>query len=155
MVGEVRAVNPTVIEALDRSDFIPVIAPVGVGERGETYNINADLVAGKIAEALRAEKLILLTDVEGIRGPDGALRPSIDAEEAVQMIREGTITGGMIPKVQCCIDALRGGVRKTHIIDGRVKHAVLLEIFTKEGVGTEVVRSPAAGRRRANAGRSA
>jgi len=155
MVGEIRAVNATVIETLDRGDFIPVIAPVGVGEKGETYNINADLVAGKVAEALHAEKLILLTDVEGIRGPDGALRPSVDAEEAMQMIRDGTITGGMIPKVHCCIEALRGGVRKTHIIDGRVRHAVLLEIFTKEGVGTEVVRSTAVTRRRADAGRGA
>jgi len=141
LVGEVRAVNPTVIESLDRSDFIPVIAPIGVGDKGETYNINADLVAGKVAEALRAEKLILLTDVEGIRDANGSVVPALDIERAQQMIRDGTIGEGMIPKVECCIDALRGGVKKTHIIDGRVKHAVLLEIFTREGVGTEVVRS--------------
>ncbi|HUI25224.1 MAG TPA: acetylglutamate kinase [Candidatus Kryptonia bacterium] len=141
MVGEVRAINPAVIESLDRSDFIPVIAPVGVGDRGETYNINADLVAGKVAEALRAEKLLLLTDVEGIRGADGAVIPALDVERAQELIKDGTIGEGMIPKVECCMDALRGGVKKTHIIDGRVKHAVLLEIFTREGVGTEVVRT--------------
>jgi len=141
LVGEVRAVNPTVIESLDRSDFIPVIAPVGVGEKGETYNINADLVAGKVAEALHAEKLILLTDVEGIRGTDGAVMPTLDVDNAQHLVRDGIIGEGMIPKVECCIEALRGGVRKTHIIDGRVKHAVLLEIFTREGVGTEVVRA--------------
>jgi len=141
LVGEVRAVNPTVIESLDRSDFIPVIAPVGVGEKGETYNINADLVAGKVAEALRAEKLILLTDVEGIRGTDGAVMATLDVENAQQFIRDEIIGEGMIPKVECCVEALQGGVRKTHIIDGRVKHALLLEIFTREGVGTEVVRT--------------
>jgi len=145
MVGEVRAINPMVIESLDRSDFIPVIAPVGVGERGETYNINADLVAGEVAKALRAEKLILLTDVEGIRGADGNTLPTLDIERATQLIHEGVIAEGMIPKVECCIEALRGGARKTHIIDGRVRHAVLLEIFTREGVGTEVVRSHARG----------
>ena len=141
MVGEVRAIDPTVIESLDKSDFIPVIAPVGVGERGETFNINADLVAGKVAEALRAEKLILLTDVEGIRGADGAIIPTLDAEQARTLITSGVISEGMIPKVECCLEALVGGVRKTHIIDGRLRHAVLLEIFTGEGVGTEVVRN--------------
>ncbi len=141
MVGEVRAVNPTVIETLDRSDFIPVIAPVGVGENGETYNINADAVAGKVAESLRAEKLILLTDVRGIKGADGNVISTLDADQAGALIREGVVDGGMIPKVECCIDALRGGAQKTHIVDGRVKHAVLLEIFTHEGVGTQVVRS--------------
>ncbi len=141
MVGEVRAINPLVIESLDRSDFIPVIAPVGVGDRGETYNINADLVAGEMAEALRAEKLILLTDVEGIRDSDGNVLPTIDIDHASQLIRDGVISAGMIPKVECCIEALRGGAKKTHIIDGRVRHSVLLEIFTKEGVGTEVVRA--------------
>ena len=140
MVGEVRAINPMVIEALDRSDFIPVIAPVGVGEHGETYNINADLVAGEVAEALRAEKLILLTDVEGIRDAEGNIVPTLDIERATQWIRDGVIGEGMIPKVECCIEALRGGAKKTHIIDGRIRHAVLLEIFTREGVGTEVVR---------------
>ncbi len=140
MVGEVRAVNPTVIETLDRSDFIPVIAPVGVGEKGETYNINADAVAGKVAESLHAEKLILLTDVPGIKGADGEVISTLDADQADALIRQGVVDGGMIPKVECCINALRGGAQKTHIVDGRVKHAVLLEIFTHEGVGTQVVR---------------
>jgi acetylglutamate kinase len=140
LVGEVMDVNPRVINALTAANFIPVIAPVGVGQDGETYNINADLVAGKVAEALRAEKLILLTDVEGIKGKDDALIPTLDSEQAEALIGEGTIGEGMIPKVECCIAALRGGVKKTHIIDGRVRHATLLEIFTKEGIGTEVVR---------------
>ena len=141
-VGEVRAVNASVLESLEKNDFIPVIAPIGMGESGETFNINADVVAGKIAEALHAEKLILLTDVEGIRDKDGKLQSTIDVERARDMIAAGVISEGMIPKVECCIDALRGGVSKTHIIDGRVLHAVLLEIFTDSGVGTEVVRSP-------------
>jgi acetylglutamate kinase len=140
MVGEVRAINAAVIESLDRSDFIPVIAPVGAGERGDTYNINADLVAGEIAEALKAEKLILLTDVEGIKDADGSVIATLDVDRAEQLIRDRVIGEGMIPKVECCVAALRGGARKTHIIDGRVRHAVLLEIFTREGVGTEVVR---------------
>jgi acetylglutamate kinase len=147
MVGEVVGVNPKVIESLDASDFIPVIAPVGVGLDGETYNINADLVAGKIAQALQAEKLILLTDVEGIKDKDGTLIPTLASEEALELIAAGVISQGMIPKVECCIDALKGGVVKTHIIDGRVRHAALLEIFTTEGVGTEVVRSGASKRR--------
>lgn len=140
LVGEVVGVNPRVIDALTTANFIPVIAPVGVGEGGETYNINADLVAGKVAEALQAEKLILLTDVEGIKGKDGALIPTLGNDQAEALIQDGTIGEGMIPKVECCIAALRGGVKKTHIIDGRVRHAMLLEIFTKEGIGTEVVR---------------
>ncbi len=140
LVGEVIAVNPRVIHALIEAGFIPVIAPVGVGEHGETYNINADLVAGKVAEALHAEKLILLTDVEGLKGKDGALIPTLDSGQARALIRDGTINEGMIPKVECCLAALQGGVQKTHIIDGRVRHAILLEIFTKEGIGTEVVR---------------
>ena len=141
-VGEVRAVNSAVLDALDKSDFVPVIAPIGVGEAGESYNINADVVAGKVAEALHAEKLILLTDVEGIRDASGALRSTLDVDQAREMIGAGVISEGMIPKVECCIDALRGGVAKTHIVDGRVLHAVLLEIFTDSGVGTEVVRNP-------------
>jgi acetylglutamate kinase len=145
LVGEVRAVNPAIIEVLDRSDFIPVIAPVGVGDDGQTYNINADLVAGEVAEALRAEKLILLTDVEGIRDAEGQIISTLDMDRATELIREGVISAGMIPKVECCIEALRGGARKTHIIDGRVRHAVLLELFTREGVGTEVVRTAGRG----------
>jgi acetylglutamate kinase len=140
LVGEVIGVNPRVINALTEANFIPVIAPVGAGQDGETYNINADLVAGKVAEALQAEKLILLTDIEGIKSKDGALIPTLGNDQAETLIRDGTIAEGMIPKVECCIAALRGGVKKTHIIDGRVRHATLLEIFTKEGIGTEVVR---------------
>lgn len=139
-VGRVRAINPAVIEALEHSNFIPVIAPVGVGANGETYNINADLVAGEVAEALHAEKLILLTDIDGVRGADGKVIPTLDVANAERLEREGVIAAGMIPKVACCIDALRGGVGKTHIVDGRVRHAVLLEMFTDMGIGTEVVR---------------
>lgn len=140
MVGEIVGINPTVINSLDENKFIPVIAPVGAGERGETYNINADLVAGQIAEALGAEKLILLTDVEGVKDRKGELLSTLKINQARKLIQEGVVGEGMIPKVECCIEALKSGVGKTHIIDGRVKHAVLLEIFTKEGVGTEVVR---------------
>jgi len=140
MVGEIVGINPAVINSLDENKFIPVIAPVGVGDEGETYNINADLVAGQIAEALGAEKLILLTDVEGVKDKKGELLSTLKINQARKLIQEGVVAEGMIPKVECCIEALKGGVGKTHIIDGRVKHAVLLEIFTKEGVGTEVVR---------------
>lgn len=140
MVGEIVGINPTVINTLDENKFIPVIAPVGVGDEGESYNINADLVAGHVAEALGAEKLILLTDVEGVKDKKGELLSTLKINQARKLIQEGVVGEGMIPKVECCIDALKGGVGKTHIIDGRVKHAVLLEIFTKEGVGTEVVR---------------
>jgi acetylglutamate kinase len=140
MVGEVVGIDATVIDTLDRSDFIPVIAPVGVSDTGETLNINADLVAAKVAEALHAEKLILLTDVEGIRDESGGIVQTLDSDRAREMIAAGVIGEGMIPKVECCLDALTGGVHKTHIVDGRLRHAVLLEIFTKEGVGTEVVR---------------
>jgi acetylglutamate kinase len=140
MVGEIVGINPTIINSLDENKFIPVIAPVGVGRKGETYNINADLVAGQIAEALGAEKLILLTDVEGVKDKDGELLSTLKVNQARKLIQEGVVGEGMIPKVECCMEALKGGVGKTHIIDGRVKHAVLLEIFTKEGVGTEVVR---------------
>lgn len=140
LVGRVRAINPAVIEALEHNNFIPVIAPVGVGAGGETYNINADIVAGEVAEALHAEKLILLTDIEGVRGADKEIIRTLDVASAERLKAEGVIAAGMIPKVDCCIDALRGGVGKTHIIDGRVRHAVLLEMFTDSGIGTEVVR---------------
>lgn len=140
MVGEVKAIDPGVIEALEKENFIPVIAPVGVGEEGETYNINADLVAGKVASALKSEKLILLTDVEGVKDERGELIPTLDEKEARRLMAEKVIASGMIPKVNCCLDALAGGVAKTHIIDGRVEHAVLLEIFTDVGIGTEIVR---------------
>jgi acetylglutamate kinase len=140
MVGEIVGINPLIIDSLDDNKFIPVIAPVGVGLQGETYNINADLVAGEVAEALHAEKLILMTDVEGVKDKKGDLLSTLTEKQARKMIQDGVVGAGMIPKVECCIEALKGGVGKTHIIDGRVKHAVLLEIFTKEGVGTEVVR---------------
>src|ERR671919_2444597 len=140
MVGEIIGINPLIIESLDQNKFIPVIAPVGVGKDGETYNINADLVAGEVAEALHAEKLILMTDTEGVKDKKGEFLSTLRVNHARKMIQDGVVGSGMIPKVECCIKALKGGVGKTHIIDGRVKHAVVLEIFTKQGVGTEVVR---------------
>ncbi len=140
MVGDVDKITPDIIETLDRDGYIPVIAPVGADHLGNTYNINADIVAAHVASALRAEKLVLLTDVEGIRGAEGTVMPSVDAKSAEELIAQGIIQGGMIPKVECCLEALAGGVAKTHIVDGRVMHALLLEIFTSEGVGTQVVR---------------
>jgi acetylglutamate kinase len=140
MVGRVRKINSGLIESLILDGFIPVIAPTGAGDGGETYNINADVVAGEVAAALGAEKLILLTDVEGILDEKGRLINSINNIEAKELIEDGTISGGMYPKVKCCIKALRNGVGKTHIIDGRLDHAVLLEIFTDSGIGTEVVK---------------
>ena len=140
MVGEVESVDPTVISALEESNFIPVIAPIGVGLEGETYNINADLVAGRIAGALKAEKLILLTDIEGVKDKQGHLISTIDIQRVPDLINDGTISGGMIPKINCCVDAIEEGVTKTHIIDGRMEHACLLEIFTDKGIGTAVAR---------------
>ncbi|AMV71295.1 acetylglutamate kinase [Desulfuromonas carbonis] len=140
MVGEVETVHPGVIRALEQSNFIPVIAPIGVGLQGETYNINADLVAGRIAGALKAEKLILLTDIEGVKDKDGRLISTIDISRVPALINDGTITGGMIPKLNCCVDAVEEGVKKTHIIDGRMEHACLLEIFTDKGIGTALAR---------------
>ncbi|GAB4340075.1 MAG: acetylglutamate kinase [Desulfobulbaceae bacterium] len=139
-VGEVTFVNPDILRALDEQDFIPVIAPVGVGEDGQAYNINADLVAGAIAAELKAVKLILLTDVEGVKDAEGGLVSTIRLDEVEGLIEDGVISGGMIPKVRCCTSALAGGVGKTHIIDGRLEHAILLEIFTHEGIGTEIVK---------------
>jgi len=137
LVGEVASVNPSVITALD--GFIPVIAPTAADETGQTYNINADDVAAKIAEALGAEKLILLTDVVGIQDTAGELIHGLTAAQAEARIADGTITGGMIPKVECCLEALRTGVHQTHVIDGRVPHALLLELLTDSGIGTEVM----------------
>ena len=137
-VGNVVKVNQELIQTLEQGKFLPVIAPVGVGVNGESYNINADLVAGKVAGALRAEKLMLLTDVSGVKDKEGKLISSINLPEVPLLIDDGTISGGMIPKVECCVAALGEGARKAHIIDGRVKHAVLLEIFTDIGVGTEI-----------------
>ncbi|MGI2325699.1 MULTISPECIES: acetylglutamate kinase [Methylococcus] len=139
-VGEVASIDPAVVDMLVNGDFIPVIAPIGVGEDGCSYNINADLVAGKMAEVLKAEKLILLTNTQGILGRDGALLTGLSLKEVDALIEDGTISGGMIPKVRCAMDALRGGVNSAHIIDGRVDHAVLLELFTDQGIGTLLLR---------------
>jgi acetylglutamate kinase len=139
MVGEVTGVNNDLLEHLIAGQFIPVIAPVGVGENGETYNINADHVAGRIAASLKARKLILLTDTQGVLDQKGNLISSIQGKDSQNLIDDGTVTGGMIPKINCCVEALKGGVKKAHIIDGRKEHAILLEIFTNEGIGTEVV----------------
>jgi len=138
-VGEVESINAAIIETLDGGGFIPVIAPVGSGPEGQTLNINADLVAGKIAGALQAEKLMLLTDVEGILDAGGQLISSIGAGEVPSLIEGGVIRGGMIPKVNCALDALGYGVKKVHIIDGRIQHAVLLEVFTSGGIGTQLL----------------
>ncbi|MBE0598651.1 MAG: acetylglutamate kinase [Desulfuromonadales bacterium] len=138
-VGDVVRVNQELIRTLETGRFTPVIAPVGVGPDGESYNINADVVAGRVAAALGAEKLILLTDVQGVKGKDGNLLSSISVAEMHRLIHQEAIVGGMIPKVECCAEALVGGVKKAHIIDGRVEHAVLLEIFTDKGIGTEIV----------------
>lgn len=138
MVGEVVAVNSDIIHTLEGGGAIPIIAPVGVGESGETYNINADWVASKIAVALNAIKLILLTDVEGIMDESGSLISSIEVGVVKEMLEAGTISGGMIPKIQCAVEALERGVEKVHIIDGRKPHVVLLELFTDRGIGTLV-----------------
>jgi acetylglutamate kinase len=139
LVGEVEQINPEPIRLLEENGFIPVIAPIGVGPNGESYNINADLVAGEIAAALRAEKLIHLTDVEGIKGPGGDLISTLSQTDARRLVAAGVIDGGMLPKVESALRALAGGTVKAHILDGRVPHAILLEIFTKEGIGTEIV----------------
>jgi len=139
MVGEVVSVNNEILLSLMEGRFIPIIAPVGAGHKGETYNINADHVAGHVASSLKARKLILLTDTEGVLDREGKLLSTIKAGEVQGLIDEGTIRGGMIPKVHCCVDALKKGVKKAHIIDGRKEHAMLLEIFTRVGVGTEIV----------------
>jgi acetylglutamate kinase len=139
LVGEVDAVNPELIRLLEEDGFIPVIAPVGVGSHGETYNINADLVAGDVAAALGAEKLIHLTDVQGIKGGDGRHISTLTKQEAERLIKAGVIDGGMLPKVESSLRALAGGAQKAHIIDGRVPHAILLEVLTVEGIGTEII----------------
>lgn len=138
LVGEVTHINPDIINTLTQQGFIPIIAPVGAGESGETYNINADLVASSIAVALSAGRLILLTDVDGVLDNSGSLISSISAENINQMVEEKTISGGMIPKIECSLEALRNGVGKAHIINGNKRHALLLELFTDKGIGTEV-----------------
>lgn len=135
-VGEVNKINVNVIDMLINSDFIPVIAPIGVGEDGASYNINADLVAGKIAEVLQAEKLMLLTNVSGLQDKQGKVLTGLSTQQVDDLIEDGTIYGGMLPKIACALDAVKSGVSSAHIIDGRVAHAVLLEVFTDEGVGT-------------------
>lgn len=135
-VGEVAKINTKVLDMLISDDFIPVIAPVGVGEDGRSYNINADFVAGKVAEALGAEKLMLLTNIPGLLNKEGELLTGLNTERVDELIKDGTIYGGMLPKIQCALDAVQNGVKSAHIIDGRVEHAVMLEVFTDEGVGT-------------------
>jgi len=135
-VGEVESIDPNVVEMLDSGDFIPVIAPIGVGADGASYNINADLVAGELARVLGAEKLLLLTNTAGVLDPDGQLLTGLSASETERLIDSGVIHGGMLPKVRCALDAVRGGVATSQIIDGRVRHSVLLELLTDSGVGT-------------------
>jgi acetylglutamate kinase len=139
MVGEVTSINPHIIHTLTREGYIPIIAPVGVGKEGETYNINADLVAGQVAIALKAARLILMTDVDGVLDAQGQLISSINAEAIQKMIADKQITGGMIPKIECALEALQSGVKKVPIINGKRRHAILLELFTDQGIGTEVV----------------
>ena len=139
-VGDVVSVNKDVINMLIASDFIPVIAPLGVDSEGNTYNINADLVAGKVAEFLQAEKLMLLTNIKGVLGRDGEVVTGLTPKKVDGLIEDGIISGGMIPKIQCALDAVRSGVKSAVIVDGRVPHATLLEIFTNEGVGTLISR---------------
>ena len=137
-VGEVIGVNVELINMLVSGNFIPVIAPIGVGENGESYNINADLVAGKVAEALQAEKLMLLTNIAGLMNKRGEVLTGLSTEQVDELIADGTIYGGMLPKIRCALEAVQGGVNSAHIIDGRVPNAVLLEIFTDTGVGTKI-----------------
>ena len=136
LVGDIVAIDPSLISLLDSGDFIPVIAPIGVGEQNETYNINADVVAGKIAEILKAEKLVMLTNTPGVLDKDGKLLTGITPKQVDDMVADGTLSGGMLPKIGSALDAARSGVKAVHIIDGRVEHALLLEILTDDGVGT-------------------
>lgn len=135
-VGEISAIDPSIINFLDTGDFIPVVAPIGVGKDGETYNINADVVAGKLAEILNAEKLILLTNTPGVLDKNGELLTGLTPKQIDDMVADGTLSGGMLPKISSALDAARSGVKAVHIIDGRVEHALLLEVLTDEGVGT-------------------
>lgn len=139
LVGEVERVKPEILDCLKKDGFIPVVSPVGVGSKGETYNINADSIAGKIAGALKAEKLILLTDVAGIKDKNGKVISSLTKKDAKKLISNGTISEGMLPKVKACMEATKEGVKKTHIIDGRIPHCLLLELFTEKGIGTEII----------------
>ena len=139
-VGEVESIDASVVNMLTHSDFIPVIAPIGIGNDGHSYNINADLVAGKMAQVLGAEKLILLTNTRGLLDKSGNLLTGLTLEKVDALVADGTITGGMLPKIACALDAVKGGVNSAHIIDGRVPHAVLVELFTDEGIGTLIRR---------------
>ncbi len=139
LVGEITKVNPKILETLDNNDFIPVIAPIGKGENKETLNINADFVASAIASALKAEKLILMTNTQGVRGKDQSLISELTRRKAANLIKSNIICDGMLPKVNCCLEALKAGVAKTHIINGTIKHSLLLEIFTEQGVGTQII----------------
>lgn len=139
-VGEVASIDASVVDMLVHGNFIPVVAPIGVGEDGRSYNINADLVAGKMAEVLRAEKLILLTNTQGLLDKQGQLLTGLTLEKVDALVADGTITGGMLPKIACALDAVKGGVNSAHIIDGRVQHAVMVELFTDEGIGTLIRR---------------
>jgi acetylglutamate kinase len=135
-VGKIRKIDPSIINFLDSGDFIPVVAPIGVGDDGNTFNINADVVAGKVAEILGAEKLVLLTNTPGVLDKNGVLLTGLTPKEIDQMVEDGTLSGGMLPKIGSALDAARSGVKAVHIIDGRVEHALLLEVLTDEGVGT-------------------
>lgn len=139
LAGDVQAVNPHILAKLQDEQFIPVIAPIGTDRAGHTYNINADLVAGAVAAALRAEKLLVLTDVKGIRDAKGRHVSTLSRKDMQRMVKKGTISSGMLPKVHACLRALDAGVRKAHVIDGRMPHAILLEVFTDKGIGTEIV----------------
>jgi acetylglutamate kinase len=137
-VGEITGIDPSLIAFLDQGDFIPVIAPIGVGEQGETYNINADVVAGKLAEILKAEKLMLLTNTPGVLDKNGNLLTGLTPRQIDELVADGTLSGGMLPKIASALDAARNGVKSVHIIDGRVEHCLLLEILTDHGVGTMI-----------------
>lgn len=139
LVGDIESVDPSLLRNLQEDHYIPIIAPIGTDYEGNTYNINADLVAGAVAAALRSEKLLMLTDVKGIRDANNRHLPTVSRKDVQRMVKKGVIGEGMLPKVHACLDALEGGVSKAHIIDGRVPHAVLLEIFTHKGIGTEIV----------------
>ena len=139
LVGEITKVNPKILEVLHQNEFIPVIAPTGKGIEGETLNINADFVAAAVASALKAEKLVLMTDTAGVQRENGNLITELTRKEANKLIKSGVIHDGMLPKVTCCLDSLKSGVPKTHIIDGRVEHSLLLELFTDEGIGTQII----------------
>jgi acetylglutamate kinase len=138
-VGDIQSINPSLIQKLQQDNFIPVIAPIGTDREGNTYNINADLVAGAVASALHAEKLLMLTDVKGIRDAKGRHISTLSQKDMQRLIKKGVIREGMLPKVHACLTALEGGVQKAHIIDGRTPHAILLEVFTHKGIGTEII----------------